>query len=47
MDYAEEGAARLPHTLSQLLTLSQVEGAFSRSDGRIADASQQKNYRPS
>ena len=40
MDYAEEGAARLQHTLSQLLTLSQVEGAFSWSDGRIADADQ-------
>lgn len=40
MDYAEEGVARLQHTLSQLLTLSQVEGAFSWDDGRIADASE-------
>jgi len=28
MDYAEEGVARLQNTLSQLLTLSQVEGRF-------------------
>ncbi len=40
MDYAEEGVARLQHTLSQLLTLSQVEGAFSWDDGRIADANE-------
>ena len=40
MDYAEEGVARLQHSLSQLLTLSQVEGAFSWDDGRIADASE-------
>ena len=40
MDFAEEGVARLQHTLSQLLTLSQVEGAFSWNDGRIADASE-------
>ena len=33
MNYAEEGVARLGHTLSQLLTLSQVEGAFSWEDG--------------
>ena len=38
MDYAEEGVARLQHTLSQLLTLSQVEGDFSWADGRIAHA---------
>ena len=40
MDYAEEGVARLQRTLSQLLTLSQVEGegAFSRNGGRVADA---------
>ncbi len=38
MDYAEEGVARLQHTLSQLLTLTQVEGAFSWEDGRSADA---------
>ncbi len=38
MDYAEEGVARLQHTLSQLLTLSQVEGAFSWDDGRLAEA---------
>ncbi|MBT9569436.1 MAG: sensor histidine kinase N-terminal domain-containing protein [Thiobacillus sp.] len=29
LDYAEEGAARLQHTLQQLLTLAQVEGPFS------------------
>ncbi|OZA49806.1 MAG: hypothetical protein B7X88_15505 [Polaromonas sp. 17-63-33] len=40
MDYAEEGVARLQHTLSQLLTLSQVEGAFSWEDGSVADASE-------
>ncbi len=38
MDYAEEGVARLQHTLSQLLTLSQVEGTFSWKDGRGTDA---------
>ena len=38
MDYAEEGVARLGHTLSQLLTLSQVEGAFSWEDGSDARA---------
>ena len=38
LDYAEEGAARLQHTLVQLLTLSQVEGPFSWDDGRIAHA---------
>lgn len=38
MDYAEEGVARLQHTLSQLLTLSQVEGDFSWDDGRMAEA---------
>ena len=38
LDYAEEGAARLQHTLAQLLTLAQVEGAFSWDDGRIAHA---------
>jgi two-component system sensor histidine kinase QseC len=36
LDYAEEGVARLQHTLAQLLTLSQVEGPFSWEDGRIA-----------
>lgn len=40
MDYAEEGVARLQHTLSQLLTLSQVEGAFSWNDGRVAEANE-------
>ena len=40
MDYAEEGVARLEHTLSQLLTLSQVEDAFSWDDGRVADANE-------
>lgn len=29
LDYAEEGASRLQHTLQQLLTLAQVEGPFS------------------
>ena len=38
MNYAEEGVARLQRTLSQLLTLSQVEGAFSWDDGRAAEA---------
>lgn len=38
MDYAEEGVARLQRTLSQLLTLSQVEGTFSWDDGRVAEA---------
>ena len=38
LDYAEEGVARLQHTLTQLLTLSQVEGPFSWDDGRIAHA---------
>lgn len=38
MGYAEEGVARLQHTLSQLLTLSQVEGDFSWDDGRVANA---------
>jgi len=38
MDYAEEGVARLQNTLSQLLTLSQVEGAFSWDDGHVAEA---------
>ena len=40
MDYAEEGVARLQHTLSQLLTLSQVEGDFSWDDGRVTEASE-------
>jgi len=38
LDYAEEGAARLQHTLAQLLTLSQVEGPFSWDDGHAAHA---------
>jgi two-component system sensor histidine kinase QseC len=38
MDYAEEGAARLQHTLSQLLTLAQVEGAFAWQDAPPARA---------
>ncbi|MFZ3160034.1 MAG: ATP-binding protein [Rhodoferax sp.] len=40
MDYAEEGVARLQRTLSQLLTLSQVEGAFSWEDGHLAEANE-------
>lgn len=38
MDYAEEGVARLQHSLTQLLTLSQVEGTFSWEDGHSAEA---------
>lgn len=38
LDYAEEGAARLQHTLTQMLTLSQVEGPFSWNDGSVAFA---------
>lgn len=40
MDYAEEGVARLQRTLTQLLTLSQIEGPFSWDDGNLADAEQ-------
>ncbi len=40
MDYAEEGVARLQHTLTQLLTLSQIEGPFSWDDGNLTDAGQ-------
>lgn len=40
MAYAEEGVARLQHSLSQLLTLSQVEGAFVWEDGHLAEANQ-------
>ena len=40
MDYAEEGVARLQRTLTQLLTLSQIEGPFSWDDGNLADAGQ-------
>ena len=40
MDYAEEGVARLQRTLSQLLTLSQIEGPFSWDDGNPAAADQ-------
>ena len=38
LDYAEEGAARLQHTLQQLLTLAQVEGPFSWGDAQGASA---------
>ncbi|NMM09776.1 MAG: two-component sensor histidine kinase [Polaromonas sp.] len=38
LEYAQEGVARLQHTLTQLLTLSQVEGPFSWNDGRVAYA---------
>ncbi|NMM38295.1 MAG: two-component sensor histidine kinase [Glaciimonas sp.] len=38
LDYAEEGAARLQHTLLQLLTLAQVEGPFSWDDGHTTHA---------
>lgn len=40
MDYAEEGVARLQHALSQLLTLSQVEGTVSWEDGQLAEANE-------
>ncbi|NMM14546.1 MAG: two-component sensor histidine kinase [Rhodoferax sp.] len=40
MAYAEEGVARLQHSLSQLLTLSQVEGAFVWEDGHLVDANE-------
>jgi signal transduction histidine kinase len=38
MDYAQEGVARLEHTLSQLLTLSQVDGTVAWNDERPAQA---------
>jgi signal transduction histidine kinase len=38
MEYAEEGVARMHHTLSQLLTLAKVEGAFSWDEGDVAGA---------
>ncbi|MDP5008734.1 MAG: ATP-binding protein [Glaciimonas sp.] len=38
MDYAEEGVARLQRTLTQLLTLSQIEGSFSWDEGKRTDA---------
>lgn len=38
MEYAEEGVARLQRTLTQLLTLSQIEGPFSWDDGNRAHA---------
>ena len=38
MDYAQEGVARLEHTLSQLLTLSQVEGTAAWHDELPAQA---------
>jgi len=38
LEYAEEAVARLQRTLTQLLTLSQVEGPFSWNDGSIAYA---------
>lgn len=40
LDYAEEGVARLQRTLTQLLTLSQIEGPFSWDDGNLVDAEQ-------
>jgi len=40
MDHAEEGVARLQHSLSQLLTLSQVEGTVSWEDGQPAEANE-------
>lgn len=40
MDHAEEGVARLQHSLSQLLTLSQVEGPVSWGDGQLAEANE-------
>ncbi len=38
LDYADEGVERLQHTLSQLLTLSQVEGDFDWDAGHLAEA---------
>ena len=38
LDYAEEGASRLQHTLQQLLTLAQVEGPFSWDETQRTDA---------
>ena len=38
MAYAEEGVARLQHSLSQLLTLSQVEGTFVWEEVHLAEA---------
>lgn len=40
MDHAEEGVARLQHSLAQLLTLSQVEGPVSWEDGQLAEANE-------
>lgn len=40
MDHAEEGVARLQHALSQLLTLSQVEGPVSWDDEIHAQANE-------
>lgn len=40
LDYAEEGVGRMHHTLSQLLTLAKVEGAFSWDDGIVAFANE-------
>lgn len=40
LDYAEEGVGRMHHTLSQLLTLAKVEGAFSWEDGSRACANE-------
>jgi two-component system, OmpR family, sensor histidine kinase QseC len=36
LDYAEESVARLQHTLTQLLTLAQIEGDFNWDNGQIA-----------
>lgn len=38
LDYADEGVERLQHTLSQLLTLSQVEGDFVWDQAHFAEA---------
>lgn len=38
LDFAEEGASRLQHTLQQLLTLAQVEGPFSWDESQRAYA---------
>jgi len=40
LDYAQEGVARLQRTLTQLLTLSQIEGPFSWDEGKAVDAEQ-------
>ncbi|MEN9656774.1 MAG: hypothetical protein RL571_239 [Pseudomonadota bacterium] len=40
LDYAEESVARLQHTLTQLLTLAQIEGDFCWDDGQSTSANE-------